>query len=134
MDYLLDIFEAEGDTLFLERWGAESGLECELKRGAARNDLLGVSVVVGLNPVGAWLGHAENELLGAVAAGEIPTDEAALIGEVVIVFAGFSVWIGNPQVDIGVVGVPCKDHAQVKRHRPDEARIDCTEIQPGGCG
>ena len=30
MDHLLDIFEAEGDTLFLELWGAESGLECEL--------------------------------------------------------------------------------------------------------
>lgn len=30
MDHLLDIFKAEGDTLFLELRGAESGLECEL--------------------------------------------------------------------------------------------------------
>ena len=30
MDHLLDIFEAEGDTLFLELRGPESGLECEL--------------------------------------------------------------------------------------------------------
>src|SRR6185437_16473715 len=83
---------------------------------------------VRLDAVLAGLGVAQRELLGPVAAGRVVTDGAALVRQVVAVEHLLAVRIDHVQVDVGRVGIPGQDDANVERHVLQQARVDRGDV------
>ncbi|KAG0953232.1 hypothetical protein G6F31_013466 [Rhizopus arrhizus] len=97
--------------------------------GRTGHQLLAAAEVVRLHLVPAGLGVAQRELLRAVATGEVLRHLPALVGQAVAIVRALAVRVGHPQVHVAVVGIPGQHHAQVQRHRLQQARVDARGVQ-----
>ena len=113
LDYFLGALQAQGDGLGLGDWLAEVGGHFQLDRGGSCNDLLTVAVVIDVHQVLAWLGPLEEEFLGSVSSRVIGRHMTANIGIPVTVKTLFPVWVGYPEVHVGVVRIPSQDNPDV---------------------
>ena len=106
LNHLAAPLQAQRHHLLRRITRAKLGSEFQLQRGGASDDLLAVTVEIGLDLVFAGLGLFERERLRTVSSGVILRHAPALIGDAVAVIGLLAIGINHPQIDVGVIGVP----------------------------